>query len=141
MNALLLALVLTASPADQRAAVEQAARDYCARLLQGDARGAVSRSALPFFLEDDEVKSAEVLFEEWLTRLRAQPLERIRLRGLEVLTPAEMQAKHGPPPPHLAKLPWRRPNTYLAVANLSGRAAVLVFRLEKDGWKAVAFHD
>jgi hypothetical protein len=83
----------------------------------------------PFYLEGKYFDSAEAAREAWTRILEARGDTDYRLQGLVVLTPAEMEARYGKPPERLAAIPWKRPNTYIAVANLSGKAAVLVLRM------------
>lgn len=116
------------------------AKIYFQHLLQSDARQLVAMSAFPFYLEGQRVDGAEPLFQEWLTNLRAKRTDLLSLYGLDVYTPEQMQEKYGPPPARLAKVPLRG-KTYVVVANLSGRAAVAVFREVDTMWKVVAFTD
>ncbi|MBI3183816.1 MAG: hypothetical protein HYZ28_16890 [Myxococcales bacterium] len=120
----------------------QVARAFLDHLLAGDARALVEHSDFPFQLEDRRVGTPEELFQEWLKHLRTKRTDLLALYGVEVLTPAEMEKKHGRPPARLQSMPWRGARTFLAVANLSGRpAVVLVKDTGQRGWRVVGYHD
>ena len=129
-------------PTTEAGRVQEAARTFFARMLAGDARSLVEASAVPFQLEDRRIATPEELMQEWLKALRAKRTDLLKLYGIEVLTPAEMEKKYGKPPARLSALPWKAPKTYLAVANLSGRAALALFKDSGGGtWKVVGYHD
>jgi hypothetical protein len=110
-------------------------------VLLTDARGVVERSAFPFFLEGTRFDQPDPLFQEWLKHLRAKRTDLMTLYGIEVFTPEQMVQKYGKPPARLA-LPLQGPGkTYVAVANLSGRAAIAVMREEGNRWRMVGYHD
>lgn len=140
-------LPLTMEGADGRLLSEQemltlGARSFFAQLLAGDARTLVSYSGFPFFLEDRRLNGPEELLQEWLKHLRSKRTDLVKLYSVEVLLPAEMEKKYGRPPARLLAFPWRSGRTYLAVANLSGRAAVAVLKQVGDGdWRVVGYHD
>lgn len=117
------------------------ARAFFSALLSSNAREAAEQSELPFYLEGRKIASREGLIIEWTRNLGKRRPEELTLYGIEILTPAEMEKKYGPPPARLSSLPWKNPKTLLAVANLSGRAAVAVFHQGRLGWRAVAYHD
>ncbi len=122
--------------------VEQEARRYFQLLLKGDARQATQGSSVPFQLEGRKLKTSSELFQEWLKTLRTQRLDQLTLYGIEVLTPVQMEQRYGKPPSRLAGLPWKAPHIYLAVGNLSGRAAILVFQQKGPRiWRAVGYTD
>lgn len=111
-------------------------------IISGDARGLVLQSAYPFQLEDRRLEMPEELHKEWLKNLRSKRTDLLTLYDIEVLTPAEMEKKYGRPPARLAALPWKAPKTMIAVGNLSGHAAVAVFRgLPSGHWQLVGYHD
>jgi|CXWL01.1.fsa_nt_gi hypothetical protein len=120
-----------------------AARYFFNQLIAGNARGALEIAGVPFQLEDRRLNSAEEVFQEWLKSLRAKRSDLLTLYGIEILTPAEMEKKYGKPPARLANLPWRTGKTMIAVANLSGHAAVAVLRQHPAGmgWQVVGYHD
>jgi len=131
---------LQGTPEESQTVLEHA-RSYFSDLLSARLRELVEQSELPFYLEGRKINTADDLFQEWSRNLTGKRLELVTLYGIEVLTPAEMESKYGPPPARLSSWPWKNANTYLAVANLSGRAAVVLFHRSAKGWRAVAYHD
>ena len=64
------------------------------------------------------------------------------MRGLELLTPPEMEKRFGLPPARIAMMPWKVAKTYVAVANLSGHAAVAIIHdVGNNEWRVVGYHD
>lgn len=125
-----------------RDAVERAARELFLALLSGNARAVAEASAVPFHLEGERISDEDALVEEWLRHLRTRRVDLLVLYGIEVLTPEEMERTYGAPPARLGSLPWRGKDTYIAVANLSGRGAVTIFREVKRGeFRLVGYHD
>jgi hypothetical protein len=130
------------SPLGPKEEVADAARELFRSLLAGDAQAVTDRSALPFVLEDRTFRDAEGLLEEWVRQLGGRRTDLLVLHGIEVLTPEEMEAKFGLPPARLGSFPWRTRGSLIAIGNLSGRAAVAVFRAAKPGdWRLIAYHD
>lgn len=118
------------------------ARFILENLLTGDARRAVSELAYPFQLEDKKYGTPEELVAAWVKQLRAKRTDLITLYDIEVLPLAEMEKKYGKPPARLRLENLKDPDVYAAVGNLSGHAAVLLFRAPKDGQaKAFAYTD
>ncbi|MHB8876461.1 MAG: hypothetical protein ACYC8T_22430, partial [Myxococcaceae bacterium] len=130
------------TPTTEAGWVREEAHSFFTHMLAGDARALVDHSAVPFQLEDRRVGTPEELMQEWLKALRSKRTDLLTLFGVEVLTPAEMEKKYGKPPARLAALPWKAPRTYVAVANISGRAAIAIFRdMGAGAWKAVGYED
>lgn len=121
--------------------VKYSAREFFSQLIAGDARGIVGNCGFPFQLEDRRLQTPDELFQEWLKNLRAKRTDLLTLYDIEVLAPADMEKKYGKPPARLANLPWRNPKTYVAVANLSGHAAIAVFRQQGPSWAVVGYAD
>ncbi|HLT31287.1 MAG TPA: hypothetical protein VK013_14695 [Myxococcaceae bacterium] len=121
--------------------MEKMARVAFDRLLAGDARFLVRGSAYPFYLDAQKIEDQETLFRELLQQLRSRRLDLLSVDAIRVFTPAQMEATYGPPPARLAHLPWKAPQTWIAVANLSNRAAVAIFQNTRSGWKLVAYTD
>ncbi len=92
-------------------------------------------------LEDRRFDTEDELFAVWLKNLREKRTDLLTLYGLEVLTPADMEKKYGKPPARLAQFPYKAARSYVVVGNLSGHAAVVVFRQVGTRWKAAAYHD
>jgi hypothetical protein len=135
------ALHLPVAAPEVRGLAEQAARAYLSAALAGDARRLADDAGLPFHLEARRIDGRDELFSEWLRALRHKRVDQLQLEGLEVLTPEEMERRHGKPPARLASLPWRAPGVHVVVANVSGRGVVLLTRLSADGAEVIAFHD
>jgi hypothetical protein len=130
------------APRKPEQVVEYVARLFFTAMMAGDARTITELTSAPFFLEERRFTEEQELLQEWLRALRQKRTDLLVLYGVEVLTPAAMEAKYGKPPARLAHLPWRGPGTYLAVANLSGRAAVRVVKEVRDrDFRVVAYHD
>jgi hypothetical protein len=117
------------------------ARIFFADLLLADAKALVEQSEFPFHLEARTLRTPAELLQEWTQNLFQKRLDLLTLYGIEILSPQEMEKKYGKPPRRLASLPWRSPGTYVAVANLSGHAAIAIFHKGPRGWKVAAFHD
>jgi hypothetical protein len=110
------------------------ARIFSAHIVSGDARNLVLLSSFPFQLEDRNLATPEELHTEWLKNLRNKRTDVLTLYGVDVLTPQEMEKKYGRPPPRLARLPLNQPRTFISVNNLSGHAAIVVWRLINSEW-------
>lgn len=121
--------------------VEVVARGFFLDLVGGDAARLVARAGYPFYLEGRRIDRAEELKTLWGLSLRSRRADLLKLYGIEVLLPAEMEKKHGKPPQRLSAWSWRGPNTYVAVGNLSGHPAVLLLRQAGVAWQVVGFHD
>jgi hypothetical protein len=117
------------------------AKRFFADLIAGNSAALVDQSSFPFYLENRKITQSRELLQEWTRNLGRKRTDLLVLYGIEVLTPAEMEKKYGKPPKHLVAIPWRGPDTYLAVANLSGHAAVTIFRRVDRAWRVIAFHD
>lgn len=121
--------------------VKYSAREFFTQLIAGDARNITNNCALPFMLEERKLATPDELFQEWLRNLRAKRTDLLTLYDIEVLDPAAMEKKYGKPPARLQNLPWRGAKTYVAIANLSGHAAVAVFRYTGVNWAVIGYAD
>jgi len=129
-------------PAVLKAEAEEFLREFLSQLLLGEAGRAAGACALPFQLEHVRLGTRPELLKALSLALRERPNAPAVLQGLEVLTPQEMEEKHGKPPPRLKDLPWKRPGTWVGVANLSGKGTVLtVVRMDEEGWKVTGYSD
>lgn len=117
------------------------ARSFFTALLEADARRAMNDASVPFQLEERRIQSGGELFQEFLKDLRKKRTDLLTLYGIELLTPAEMEKKYGKPPARLAQFPYHDGKTFLAVANLSGHAAVALLKQTEHGFKVVGYHD
>ncbi len=135
-------LMLTMGTMTEPEQVKYAARMVFNSIIAGDARGLVLQSAYPFQLEDRRLEMPDELHKEWLKNLRTKRTDLLTIYDIEVLSPAEMEKKYGRPPARLAALPWKAPRTMIAVGNISGHAAIAVFRGSVSGrWQLVGYHD
>jgi hypothetical protein len=110
-------------------------------LLTDDVRQAVSRSSVPFMLEQRRIGTTDELYAEWVNNLRGKRTDLITLYGIEILTPAEMEKRYGHPPARLAAFPYHEANTLIAVANLSGHAAIALLHRGDRGYRVVGYTD
>lgn len=129
---------LALTPKDQAAVV---ARGFLTDLIDGDSARLVSRAGLPFFIEGRRIDRADDLKAEWSRTVRSRRTDLLTLYGVEVLAPADMEKKYGKAPQRLSSWSWRAPNTFVAVANVSGHATVLLLRQAGAAWQVVGFHD
>jgi hypothetical protein len=117
------------------------ARYLLSYLLTGDVRSTVPMLAFPFQLEERSFDAPETLVVTWVKELRNKRTDLVTLYDIEVLPYAEMEKKYGKPPARLGAIVPRGTEVYAAVANLSGRAAVILYRQAGDGWRAFAYTD
>lgn len=152
LPAALTALTLLAPPADKarteaglqfhREEAAEFLRAFFGELLLGETAATANRCALPFQLEDRRLSARPELVKALSVMLRERRTAPPVLQGLELLTPAEMESTHGKPPARLKDFPWKRPGTWLGVANLSGRAAVVTLSRDEAGeWKVTGYTD
>jgi hypothetical protein len=117
-------------------------RSFFEALLSGDAGRVVEFAGFPFLLEDKKVERADELRTVWAKHLRSKRTDLLALYGIEVFTPAELEKRYGPPPQRLKNWPSKHgAQSFMAVANLSGRAAVVCLRPFGSTWQVVAYHD
>jgi hypothetical protein len=114
-----------------RKQIKNEARFIFETLLTGDARSAVRDVSFPFQLEDKRYGTPEELVAAWVKQLRQKRTDLVTLYDIEILTLAEMEKKYGKAPARLGLGNLKDPDIYAAVGNLSGRAAVLLFRAPK----------
>jgi hypothetical protein len=114
-----------------RKLIRSEARYIFGNLLSGDARGAAGDLIFPFQLEDKRYNTPEELVAAWVKQLRQKRTDLVTLYDIEVLSLAEMEKKYGKAPARLGLSNLKDPDIYAAVGNLSGRAAVLLFRAPK----------
>lgn len=112
----------------RRDQVKSEARFILENLITGDARRAAGELAYPFQLEDKKYNTPEELVAAWVKQLRTKRTDLMNLYDIEVLSMAEMEKKYGKPPARLGLSSSKDPDLYLAVGNLSGHAAILLFR-------------
>jgi hypothetical protein len=135
------AAALPATPDALRDSLRTEARYLFTYLLSGDVRGAIPLLTFPFQLEERRFDAPEALIATWVKQLRQKRIDLITLYDVEVLPLAEMEQKYGKPPARLGAFVPRGVEVYAAVANLSGRAAVVLYRQTPEGWRAFAYTD
>jgi hypothetical protein len=121
--------------------IRKSAHQLVDSLLAGDVRGSVGYLAFPFQLEERRFDAPEPLVATWVKELRNKRTDLVTLYDIEVLPYAELERKYGKPPARLGAIIPRGTEVYAAVANLSGHAAVILYRQTEDGWKAFAYTD
>lgn len=128
-------------PSPEEAALG-AARQFFATLLQSGALTIARGSQLPFMMEDRRITDREELEAEWQRQMRGKRLDLHVLYGIEVFTPEQMEKKYGPPPARLKALPWKGKDVWIAVANLSGRPTIALFKqVAPEEFLLTGFHD
>ena len=113
-------------PPDALAVAGLAPKAFLGALAEGDVDRAVRWAGIPFFLEGQLYGSRAALAEALAQALATRGTRELELLDLQLFTPEQMRARHGPPPARLKGWPWLGPGRYVAVANLSGRGAVLL---------------
>jgi hypothetical protein len=133
----------SASTADSeiRDVVRDDTRYLLTYLLNSDVRSIAPMLAYPFQLEERQLETPESLVVAWVKQLRQKRTDLITLYDVEVLPYAELEKKYGKPPARLGGIVPRGTEVYAAVANLSGRAAVFLYRKTDEGWQAFAYTD
>jgi hypothetical protein len=129
---------------ERRELVKSEARFLIENLLSGDAKRAAAEFSYPFQLEDKKYATAEELVAAWVKQLRVKRTDLMTLFDVEVLSLAEMEKKYGKAPARLGlgSLSAKDTDIFAAVSNLSGHAAVLLFRAPKGApAKAFAYTD
>ena len=86
------------SQAALRAEAEAFLREFVSQLLLGEAARVAEACAVPFQLEQARLSTRPELLKALSHALRERPNAPAVLQGLEVLTPQEMEEKHGKPP-------------------------------------------
>lgn len=126
----------------RREDVREEARYLLSSLLSGDVRSIAPSLSYPFQLEERRFDTPESLVVTWIKQLRQKRTDLITLYDIEVLPYAELEKKYGKPPARLgAIVPRGSGEVYAAVANLSGRAAIILYRDTLEGWSAFAYTD
>ncbi|MFO0599246.1 MAG: hypothetical protein U0228_28325 [Myxococcaceae bacterium] len=121
--------------------VEVITRGFLTDLIGGDVNRMVARAGYPFFIEGKRYDRPEDLRTALSRSVRSRRTDLLKLYSIEALTPADMEKKYGKPPARLNQWGLRTGTTYLAVANLSGHATVLLLRQAGAAWQIVGFHD
>jgi hypothetical protein len=115
------------------------ARQFFGKLLKRDITGATAFCKTPFFFEGKAVNTPEEVRKRWAGAVSSRAVERIVLYGIDVLTPEEMAKKYGDAPSKLTG--WPMKGGMITVANLSGQAAVVLWKKNNNVWSAIGYHD
>ncbi|MCL2011860.1 MAG: hypothetical protein FWG75_03610 [Cystobacterineae bacterium] len=124
---------------NQRSGAALVSRRFLTQLLRNDWDEILSLAAFPFWLESKTYSFPIALRVAWEKQLSQKRLANYEIRGIEVFSFEQMKERFGPPPERLKQLLSNRRNHWFAVANISGKAAILV--LQPSTLKVVAFHD
>ncbi|MHB1844425.1 MAG: hypothetical protein ACYCWW_06260 [Deltaproteobacteria bacterium] len=99
----------------------------------------VALTPAPFSFDGSLAKTPLEVREKWAAVLDRHPVEALHLYGVEILPYAAAVAKYGKPPARLSGLSWA--GTSIAVANLGGRATIVVWKRHGSGWAPIAISD
>jgi hypothetical protein len=124
-----------------RLSAQNQAKIFFANVILADARAIADEAVLPFYLESREIVSRDELALEWSRNLKGKRTDLFTLYNIEILSPVEMEKKYGKPPSRLKAFPWKAPRTLIAVANLSGHAAIAILTKIRDHWRVTGFTD
>ncbi|MFN0061780.1 MAG: hypothetical protein ACKVPX_04595 [Myxococcaceae bacterium] len=116
------------NPITIRTMAAMPAKQFLKALIARDLVMLASFSQTPFYIEGQRYNSPTTAATALKQAMEENPGASWELLDLEILSPSEMRKKYGPPPKRLAHLPWNAPDSVIAVANLSGRAAILILR-------------
>jgi len=121
-----------------RVRVAAAARRFAEALLSRKATEVAALCASSFSFDGRLASGAEQVRARWEEVLAARDGVPEALLDLAVMPVPEAQARLGKPPKRLA--PLLTPSAWVAVADLSGRALVIVFARQGSGFVATAIH-
>lgn len=126
----------------ERDDVLDTARAFFDALLQGEPEKALESAGLPFWLEARKIDDHDALLRAWNQALGDERVDLLTLYSIELLTPKEMLTRYGKPPKRLAGFPWQGRDRYIAIANLSGHAAIAVLaKLSNGNWRVIGYTD
>ncbi|MBU8897431.1 hypothetical protein DRW03_29400 [Corallococcus sp. H22C18031201] len=131
----------TPEPDDAQTEIRQEARFLFQSLLSGDVRNAAAELMYPFQLEDKHIGTPEELVQAWVKQIRLKRTDLVTLYDIEVMPLADMEKKHGKAPARLGLDLRNTKDVWVAVGNLSGHAAIFLFRDGGDQWRAFAYTD
>ena len=94
----------------------------------------------PTFSFDGKVVSgADAIRGRWADLVAAHGGIAYALLDLEIVASSDAQARYGKPPKRLAAL--AAPGSWIALANLSGRATFVFYARQGNAWLATGIHD
>ncbi|MHB8417228.1 MAG: hypothetical protein ACYDCL_04070 [Myxococcales bacterium] len=108
-------------------------------LIARDIETLVQLTPAPFSFDGAVAHTAAEVRQRWAEVLDRHPVERLRLYDVQVMSYDAAVQKYGKPPARLAGAPLA--GSQVAVANLNGRATVVVWRKRAHGYAAVAITD
>ncbi len=112
---------------------------FARAIIARDLGTLVALSPAPFSFDGATAQTAAEVRNRWAEILDRHPVERLKLLGVEVVGAAEMVKKNGPPPARLAHLPLQ--GSTIGIANLNGRATLVLWHKDRHGWRAFAVSD
>jgi hypothetical protein len=116
-----------------------AAERFYDAVLAKDVDGVAAYCKPPFFFQGKLSGTEAEIHKKWESALQTEPLEHVKLVGVEYLSFDEMVAKYGKPPEKLSG--WPMKGGTISVGNLSGHPAIVLWRKTPQGWQAAGFHD
>jgi hypothetical protein len=130
-----------AAPASdaERAQVARAALRFLDALVARDAAALAAASADKFSFDGQVETGRDAIRRAWREHLSRREGSRAAVLDLDVRPAADAVARYGPPPARVAPLASR--GTWIAFANVSGRAVVVFLARGPGGWAAVGVHD
>jgi hypothetical protein len=131
--------VTPAAPEGERTQVARAALRFLDALVAGDADALAAACAERFSFDGQVETTREAVLRTWRTHLQRRSGEPAALLDLDLRPSPDAVAHHGPPPARVAAL--ARPGSWVAVANVSGRAVVLFLARSAGGWTVAGIHD
>jgi hypothetical protein len=117
------------------------ARRFLQAIIASEPTQAMHYMGMPFYLEDKRWSAPLELQTELNHRLKKRRVDLWVLYDIASMSPADMEKNYGKPPSRLASWPWKNSKTAIAVANLSGHAAILLMRQVGATWQVVGFSD
>jgi len=124
---------------NERTQVARAALRFLDALVAGEPDALADASAERFSFDGQVETGRDAVRREWRARLEWRAGEPAALLDLDLRPAADAVARYGPPPARVASL--ARPGTWVAAANVSGRAVVLFLVRSGGGWTVAGMHD
>jgi ketosteroid isomerase-like protein len=123
----------------ERTQVARVALAFLDALVAGDPDALAAASADRFSFDGEVRAGRDAVRRGWREILSRRPGPTPALLDLELLPAADAVARLGPPPVRVAPLAVR--GTWVAVANVSGRAVILFVSRDGARWAVAGLHD
>jgi hypothetical protein len=123
----------------ERMQVAAAAARFFQALLARRPADLAALCAPTFSFDGKVVSGIDAVRGRWADLVAARSGATYALLDLEILASSDAQARHGKPPKRLAAL--AAPGSWIALANLSGRATFVFYARQGDAWLATGIHD